>query len=225
MYTGALQAVSEVQSNGFLSGDNLWCGWLYISENGRIRLLQKACTANKSCLSLPFTVNLHQNSFAMKTLLTLTFVLIAVRIAFVLLSNGSFSVTSSMSRPTDSTSTVTVSTERIDSLLLANNLRFDEWNLYPSYSKTWVNGETKNESYLVAKFINLDSSAPLDQQQLSAFSQQVYASIAADLEPNDSYERLHIQFENREDNFLMNFTKKYYLTYLLREPEQTVAAN
>jgi hypothetical protein len=161
----------------------------------------------------------------MKTLITLAFVLIAVRVAFVVFSNGSFSVTSSVSGPTDSTSTVTVSTARIDSLILANNLRFDEWNLCPSYSKTWVNGETKNDSYLVAKFINLDSSAPLDQQQLRAFSQQVYASIATDLEPNNSFERLHIQFENREDNFLIDYTKKYYLTYLLREPEQRVAAN
>ena len=90
-----------------------------------------------------------------------------------------------MRGPTDSTSTVTISTERIDSLLLANNLAFDQWNLYPSYSKTWVNGETKNESYLVAKFVNLDRSAPRDQQLLRAFSQQVYASIAADLEPNE----------------------------------------
>lgn len=161
----------------------------------------------------------------MKTALTLAFVLIAVRIAFVVFSNGSFSVTSSMSGPTDSTSPVTVSTARIDSLLLANKLKFDEWNVYPSYSKTWVNGETKNESYLVAKFINLDRSAPLDEPQLRAFSQQVYACIATDLAPNHAFEQLHIQFENREDNFLMDYTKKYYLTYLLHEPEQTVAAN
>jgi hypothetical protein len=165
------------------------------------------------------------NTFAMKMLLTLTFVLIAVRIAFVVFSNGSFSVTSSMSGPTNSTGTVAVSTKRIDSLLVANNLVVDQWNLHPTYSKTWVNGETKNESYLIAEFINLDDKKPLTEQQMNTFSEQLYATIAAELEPDNTFDGLRIQFENKENYILLNSTQKYSLTYLFNQPEQTVAVN
>lgn len=150
----------------------------------------------------------------------LAFVVFVVAVAVII---DKASVGGTLVEQTNSASSAL--TKQVDNLLTTNKLTIDVWSIRPVFSKTWVNGEAKNESYIVAQFTNLDNKRPLNEAQLTAFSEQLYATISADTATASSFQGMRVLFENRVDYFLFKSSTNFNLTFLFGESEQKVAAN